>query len=76
MPKPRWPKRELPTIRLNTTTKTNRNRSKGRRSLRTSRHARQIEPRGYAGVNAAEEQVKAARGAYNAQLAALKTPPS
>ena len=27
-----------------------------------------------AGVNAAEEQVKAARGAYNAQLAALKTP--
>ena len=29
-----------------------------------------------AGVNAAEEQVKAARGAYNAQLAALKTPPS
>lgn len=27
-----------------------------------------------AAVNAAEEQVKAARGAYNAQLAALKTP--
>jgi HlyD family secretion protein len=27
-----------------------------------------------AGVNAAEEQVKAARGAYNVQLAALKTP--
>ena len=27
-----------------------------------------------AGVRAAEEQVKAARGAYNAQLAALKTP--